>query len=77
MKKLILILLIIGAGFTTQAQNAKLVNGNYVAVKKESSDSIKSTGKTFTETDGIKYEVFVTKTGKLFVLKVSRKYIKL
>jgi uncharacterized protein YxeA len=76
MKRTIIILtLIIASVMQGRAQNAKQDNnGNYVAITKAKDNSPASnTGKTYTDSKGTKFEVFVTKNGKLFINRISKK----
>lgn len=60
---------------TTQAQNAKLVNGNYVSVTKSRTSidtTPKSTDKTFTDSKGKVYPVYISSNDKLYVLRTSK-----
>ena len=61
--------------FETSAQTVKVdAQGNYVAVKAtRDSTSAKQTGKTYTDSKGIVYPVYVSKNGKLFVRRISAK----
>jgi len=57
------------------AQSVKLdASGNYVALKSTRHiDTIKNnTGKTYTDSKGIKYPVYITATDKLYVIRVSK-----
>ena len=49
-------------------------NGNYYSVKaaKDTVTSYKATGKTFTTAKGETFPVYVSKNGKLFVIRTSR-----
>ena len=69
MKKLILMLSLFIVT-TVHAQVRKDANGNYVASKVV--DSAKATGKTFTDSKGKVYPVFVSRNGKLFYVRVSK-----
>jgi len=73
MKHLIFTAIMIMATLACSAQQQVKQNsdGNYVAVATKSES--KPTGKTFTDKDGKKYPVYITKTGKLFVMKRSKK----
>lgn len=51
---------------TTDAQ------GNFVAIPTPSVQS-KPSGKKYTDTQGKQFEVYITGTGKLFVVKTSKK----
>ena len=56
------------------AQNARQdATGNYVAIQKTSAtDSVKRTGKTFTDYKNQCYDVYVNEKGKLFYTKISK-----
>ncbi len=74
---IILILILISIIFFNNAQSQNVVqdkNGNYVAIKSNTmnTDSLKSTGKTYTDTKGVSYAVYITRTNKLFVIKTSK-----
>jgi len=72
--KLLSALIIFCSFFTACSQNAKVdANGNFTAIKKQASNSDKKTGKTFTDTNGIVYDVFESKNGKLYYFKTSAK----
>lgn len=70
MKTLILIasLFIVTAGHAQTV--TKDAQGNYHATAK--TDSAKATGKTFTDSKGNTYPVFVSRNGKLFYLRTSK-----
>lgn len=71
--------------FDTGAQTVKVMpDGNYVSVKSANdSTGYKSTGKYFEDTKGNRYDVMISKNGKLFYFRTSktgnvyRAYIKL
>ncbi len=74
--KYIIILAFMLVNFTTFAQNVrKDTKGNYIAIssQKQAKTEAKNTGKTYTDTKGNSYPVFVTAKGKLFVNRVSKK----
>lgn len=48
-------------------------NGNYVQSKSLDTVKVVNTGKTFTTSKGETYPVYITKTGKLYVLRTSKK----
>lgn len=50
-------------------------HGNYFAVKNEHTDSIKviETGKFYTDLNGVKYPVYQSVKGKLFIYRESKK----
>ena len=76
MKKLLLTLLALGLFMNLTAQNCKVdKNGNYTATPSNTSrkSEAKPTGKTFTDSKGKSYPVYVSKTGKPFVKKTSEK----
>ena len=71
MKKLILIFAIIFA-HNCQAQTiVKDANGNYQQVQKAKEEPIK-TGNFYTDSKGIKYPIYKSARGKLFVIKTSK-----
>ena len=74
MKRAILTLLIIAAGLTGTAQNAKVDGkGNFVAIKHDAnSEPGKATGKTFTDAKGTVYPVLESKKGKLYYMRTSK-----
>lgn len=84
MKRLIIFISFVLISFVGISQNAKLDStGNYVAVQ-IAKDSATATGKTYTDSKGNKYPVFISKNRKLFVQRVSkttgnayRQYLKL
>jgi len=74
MKKLLTILMITFC-ISSYGQNVKMdANGNYVAIKSENarSSSAISTGKTYTDSKGRKYDVYKSERGKLFIFVVSK-----
>lgn len=74
MKKLIILSLILISFTGVNAQNAKQdATGNYIALN-HSQDSSKATktGRTFTDSKGIVYDVFESKNGKLFYNRISK-----
>jgi len=77
MKKLILILTVLFAFYGANSQTVTTDSkGNYIAVKatKDSTKtSAKLTGKTYTDTKGNVYPVWISKNGKLFVIRISQK----
>lgn len=46
-------------------------NGNYYQVK-DSVNTGKETGKTFTDTKGQKYNIYESKNGKLYIIRTSK-----
>jgi hypothetical protein len=58
---------------TAQAQTiTKDAAGNYHAVSRRDTTANKPTGKTFTDTKGKVYPVFISSRGKLYYNRVSR-----
>lgn len=83
MKHLIIFLSFALISLTGLSQNVKVDStGNYVAAQHQ--DSAKATGKTYTDSKGNVYPVFVSKSGKPFVKRKSnntgkeyRQYLKI
>lgn len=72
MRSLIFMLVMLLA-YGTQAQNAKLVNGNYVSVTKARTDTApKSTGQTFTTAKGDVYPIYKSVNDKLYIIRTSK-----
>lgn len=72
MKKIIITAALFIAALTSQAQNAKKdASGNYIAVT-TAKEQAKPTGKTFTDSKGIKYPLFETAKGKLYYIRTSK-----
>jgi hypothetical protein len=74
MKALYLLLFVMFLTFGVQAQKVvKDSTGNYTAVSVGRTKGVDTpTGKTFTDTKGIKYPVFLTSTGRLVYYRVSK-----
>jgi hypothetical protein len=73
MKRIPLFMFFLTSGLFSVAQKVTIdKNGNYIAVKDSAAPDTK-TGKTYTDTKGIKYPVYATKAGKLYVIKTSAK----
>ena len=74
MKKTIILLAFLSLYFAGNSQTIeKTKDGNYIAVKAtKTDDKPTDTGKTYTDTKGIVYPVFVSKNGKLFVIRTSK-----
>lgn len=74
MKKIFLALAIFAAISTTTAQKVTTDSkGNYIAVKAtQDTSKAKNTGKTFTDSKGIIYPVYISVNGKLFYYRVSK-----
>lgn len=74
MKKIIVLAAFLALYFWASSQTVqKDSQGNYIAVKAtESSEKAKDTGKTYTDTKGNVYPVYVSKNGKLFVIRTSK-----
>lgn len=71
----LLCLFIMGLVVAGNAQQVKQdAQGNYYAVKatKDTSITYKPTGKTFTTSKGETFPVYVSKNGKLFVIRTSK-----
>jgi Na+-transporting methylmalonyl-CoA/oxaloacetate decarboxylase beta subunit len=78
-------LLIVGIGFgllmvfalPANAQiksNVKTdINDNYIAIKTKDSSINKPTGKTYTDSKGEVYPVYITANNKLYVIRTSKK----
>lgn len=75
MKKIFIIFSICAASLSAHSQNARIdASGNYVAVHKQDTTGTGTpTHKTFTDTKGNTFPVFVTKNGKLYYMRVSSK----
>ena len=73
-KALILLAVILSLNFGLNAQTVqKTKEGNYIAVKAtETSEKAKDTGKTYTDTKGNSFKVYLSAKGKLFVIRVSK-----
>lgn len=74
MKKLIILTAILSLSFGLKAQTVtKDAQGNYIAVKATKQDEKPAdTGKTYTDTKGNVYPVYISKNGKLFVIRTSK-----
>ena len=74
MKLLITLAVVLGLSFGLNAQTVtKDAQGNYIAVKATgTTEKAKDTGKTFTDTKGNVYPVYISKNGKLFVIRTSK-----
>jgi hypothetical protein len=74
MKQLLFLSLFIIGCLNLPAQNArKDANGNYIAITNvRDSSGGKPTGKTFTTAKGEVFPVYESKTGKLYVTRVSK-----
>jgi spermidine/putrescine-binding protein len=74
MKKIMLLLAILSLTAGAKAQNAKVdATGNYTAVSKAvEADSAKTTGKTFTDHKGVKFDVKISPKGKMFYVRTSK-----
>lgn len=74
MKQLIIILSLMLTVGILKAQNAvQNKDGNYTAIKSGNvKEAAKTNGKTFTDTKGIVYPVYVSVNGKLFVIRTSK-----
>lgn len=74
-RMLLLLLVMITLSIGAYAQNAIVTgDGNYTSVSNSRSKIPVPTGKTFTDVDkGIVYPMYITKKGKLFIIKVNKK----
>ena len=74
MKRIIILTAFLGLFFGLNAQTVqKTKEGNYIAVvASKIDDKAKDTGKTFTDTKGNVYPVFISAKGKLFVIRISK-----
>jgi hypothetical protein len=74
MKTLLFALFVMCLTFGVQAQKVQKDSiGNYTAVSVGRAKGIDTpTGKTFTDTKGVKYPVFLTSTGRLVYYRISR-----
>lgn len=73
MKKILISLVIICASFVAHSQNVKQdKSGNYYAIGRNDSTQAKQTGNTYTDSKGIVYPVYISKKGKLFVIRTSK-----
>lgn len=74
MKRIIILAAILSLYFAGNSQTIeKTKEGNYIAVKATKIDEKPTgTGKTFTDTKGNVYPVFISKNGKLFVIRTSK-----
>jgi hypothetical protein len=76
---MLVVLLILSLGVQAQVTVTKDKDGNYTAKSRPaSSDSTKTdtgkpTGKTYTDSKGVKYPVLLSPTGKLYVMRTSAK----
>lgn len=75
--RIIFILLIILTFATSNAQTKVKTDrdGNFIAVRDtatRSSDNATPTGKTYTDTKGIKYPVYISAKGKYFIRRISK-----
>ncbi len=61
--------------FSVKAQNAaKTTDGNYTAIKYNFNDTTKlnNTGKLYSDNNGNTYPVYISTTGKLFIIRTSK-----
>ena len=74
MKRIIILTAFLGLFFGLNAQTVqKTKDGNYIAVvASKMAEKPKDTGKTFTDAKGNVYPVFISKGGKLFVVRISK-----
>ena len=70
---LILLLIVLGIAVAASAQKVKLdSNGNYVSVSSSAKRDTVFTGKYYTDSKGISYEVYKSATGKLYCPRISK-----
>lgn len=74
MKKAIILAAFLSLYFAGNSQQVtKDKDGNYIVVKAATiDDKAKETGKTFTAANGSVYPVFISKNGKLFIIRTSK-----
>lgn len=74
MKQLLFIIALSLTMFTVQAQSQVKQDstGNYYSVTK-TKEPARSTGKTFTDSKGVVYPVMQSASGKLYVIRTSKK----
>ena len=74
MKRIIILTAFLGLFFGLNAQTVqKTKDGNYIAVvASKMAEKPKDTGKTYTDSKGNIYPVFISKGGKLFVIRISK-----
>lgn len=74
MKKVVISSLFLLSSFALYSQVKQDSKGNYYQVKTDSTKTTaKPTGKTFTDGKGTVYPVMVSKSGKLFIVRTSKK----
>jgi hypothetical protein len=75
MKKVMIMAALLLSGMAYGQNVTKDAAGNFHAIKTEArvQDPGKPMGKTYTDSKGKKYPVYVSKTGKMFVLRTSAK----
>ncbi len=73
MKNIIISFCLICASFSGYSQTIvkQDANGNYIATK-AAIVADKATGKTFTDSKGIKYPVYLSKNGKLYIIRTTK-----
>lgn len=72
MKKTLILILSSLFLCTGHAQNAiKLPSGDYSAIGKK--DTLIITGKVYTDKDGMRWAVFLTSKGKLYIIRQSKR----
>lgn len=74
MKKIIIALMLIAAATAAHSQNVtRDSKGNYIATAaRKDTAAATNTGKTYTDTKGNSYPVYVSAKGKLFVYRISK-----
>ena len=76
MKKLILIVVLMSLGDMVYSQAMRVnASGNYewVTPVKEKKSEAQTTGRTYTDSKGETYPVYISKNNKLFIIKTSKK----
>jgi len=72
MKTLATLLLLFISSFGYAQSIKQNADGNYTAVAKQDSTQAKNTLKTYTDTKGNIYPVWISKNGKLFIKRISK-----
>lgn len=72
MKKALILFFFLGLYFGAKSQTiVKDSTGNYIELKRLDEPD-KLTGKTFTDTKGHVYPVYISKSGKLYIIRLSK-----
>ena len=72
MKTLATLLLLFISSLSYSQSIKRTADGNYIAVAKQDSTQAKNTLKTYTDTKGNVYQVWISKNGKLFIKRISK-----